>query len=165
MDDSLWDAFKEYNIQIRVTKYPIDLDYRGITEKAVAYGLDFSFFNDAKVVKLSSNYSFDLKGLCEPRISFYNCANSNNCINLVEGGRLYTCQLAAYIWMFNKRFNQHIEESPEDYISIYEEKDPDKILGFLAKPIPMCRYCDVDSRVCGKWGISKESIGEWIVER
>ncbi len=48
-------------------------------------------------------------------------------------------------------------------IDIFKAKNIQQIKKFLAKPIPLCKYCEGSNVVTiGKWGISKKDIAEWI---
>jgi hypothetical protein len=52
--------------------------------------------------------------------------------------------------------------APEDFIDIYKEGEIKRILEFLARPVPFCRYCNLDKVSYGeRWEPSKREMGEW----
>ena len=111
--------------------------------------------------KTSYFIPLDLKGKQDIISNFEKCFHANNCIMLKEG-RMYTCTVAANIEHFNKFYNQNLQLTEFDSIDIHKAKSFSDIVEFLAKPIPFCRYCNVQGREFGHtWGQSKKEISEW----
>lgn len=158
-----WDTCKENNIDIIVTKYPIDVDYDELKQMVEEKGVPFSFFGNSIYYKYMNNLGLDLEGNQDPINSFYNCGESNNCIKL-KNGRLYTCTRPAAIYKFNKYFNQNLEVSENDSVDIYKTQSGKEILEKLAHPIPFCRYCKMfgDYRKAVPWGHTEKQINEWL---
>ena len=132
-------------------------------ELAKQYDVEFEYFtSSAEIVKTSDHYPLDLSGKQNAKKCFKNCQLANHCIFL-KNGKLYTCAIAPNIEHFNKFFGKNLALENKDGIDIYKAKSEKQILTFLAKPIPFCKYCNVQGRVFGKnqWGISKKSIEEW----
>jgi MoaA/NifB/PqqE/SkfB family radical SAM enzyme len=129
-------------VEIIITKYSISLDYAAIELQAKKYGLKLSYQDDTdSIIKTTSYMPFDLTGSQNIKESFRLCFYSNSCIALSRG-RIYTCVIIQTIHIFNKYFNQNLQESEKDSIDIYKAKSIDEILDFLCKPIPFCRYCN-----------------------
>ena len=163
MPEEFWHACHDYNIVVNVTKYPINLDFGKNEELAKQYDVEFEYFtSSAEIVKTSDHYPLDLSGKQNAKKCFKNCQLANHCIFL-KNGKLYTCAIAPNIEHFNKFFGKNLALENKDGIDIYKAKSEKQILTFLAKPIPFCKYCNVQGRVFGKnqWGISKKSIEEW----
>ena len=162
--ETFWKACKEYNIEIQVTKYPVAFDYEIVSKKAEACGVQFSYYNDAKIEKTSYLIPLDLQGKQSPLKSYCKCFHAISCI-MLKNGRLYPCTIAPNIEHFNKYFHQNLILSDADSIDIYKAKSFEEIAEFLAKPIPFCRYCNVTEREYDlKWEQSKRKITEWVKE-
>jgi len=86
----------------------------------------------------------------------------NTCIQL-RNGKLYPCVPVAYIDIFNLYFNKKLIVSKRDFIDIYKVKSIEEIFRFLSRPIPFCRYCNIDATVRDiDWSITKKEISEWV---
>ena len=161
-DEKFWNLLQKLDILVTCTKYPIKVDYDKIKNTALKYGVNFTFFNNADVIKTSYHIPFDVKGLQDPRENFINCFHANQCIG-IHDGKIYTCSPAANAHHFNKYFKENMIIDDRNYIDIYKVKSMAEILAFLAKPIPFCKYCNVKGRTFGhEWGVSKKEIEEWI---
>lgn len=161
MDETFWEICKKLNIIIRLTRYPIKLDYDELENNIVARGCRIEYFGNRQVVKSFHSIAIDVEGRQDPKRSFMECEYANQCI-LLKNGRLYTCSILPSICYFNKKFGVYLEIEDEDSIDIYTHSKKE-ILEFLAKPAPFCRYCNVSNRSnrVYKWGISKCEIEEW----
>lgn len=158
--DSFWEACREYNITIILTKYPIDLNEERISEKAKEFGVTWRYFN-TEPVKTTYFIPVDPTGSQNGRANFIRCFHANSCIYM-KHGRIYTCSIAVNIEHFNRAFEENLPDIPENSISIYEAENIQEILAFLSRPIPLCDYCDVKGRKFGlPWGISKKEKSEW----
>jgi MoaA/NifB/PqqE/SkfB family radical SAM enzyme len=160
--DSFWQCCNKNSIEIRVTKYPIKLDFDKITAKARGHGVKLTYMYDTnKLEKNMHHLPLDLDGRQDIRKSFKICFFANDCITL-KGGRLSTCGLPSVIYNFNSYFDKNIEVSKKDLIDIYKVNTIDEIFDFLRKPIPFCRYCDwknIQTRL--PWRVSRREISEW----
>lgn len=161
-NELFWKTLHDLDIYVEYTKYPINLKYDEIDEIINKYNVHIDLYGcDNKVIKTSYKIPLDLKGSQNVMKNFLSCFHSNYCITL-KNGKLYTCTVAPNIEHFNKYFNKNIPLTERDGIDIYKAKDINEILTFLAKPIPFCKYCNVQGRTYNhKWGISKKDISEW----
>lgn len=160
--EAFWQSCRENRITIIVTKYPIELDYDWIINKAKAENVAFEFFGSSQDYKYMTNLGLDLEGRQDIAVSFSNCVEANNCIKLSKG-RLYTCTRPVAIHRFNNYFEKHLEVSENDSIDIYKVDTKEEILKRLAEPIPFCRYCDVlGERKAMEWGQTQKKIEEWL---
>lgn len=161
MKSSFWKICNKTHTNIVVTKYPIKLNTEKIEEMAKLHHVDWRFFEDYEI-KTTYHLPLDLTGTQEERDNFLHCFHANECVCL-EKGRLYTCSVAAYIHHFNQFFDCNLPDIQENSIDIYQVKNMSQILSFLAKPIPLCKYCNVLKRKFNlTWGLSQKKIEEWI---
>ena len=153
---------KKYNITIVLTQYPIKINWSYIKEKFEKYQINNVIWGNENGIKHSWHFPLDLEGKQDIRSNFLNCEDANNCIFLREG-KLFTCVTPPNIHHFNKYFNKNIPVTNKDYIDIYKVKNINEILEFLAKPIPFCKYCNVNARKFDlKWKTTKRNIEEWV---
>lgn len=161
MNDKFFDSCIDNNIEVWITKYPINDVYKEIEQICESKKISWKYFNNAQVQKESAHNPLDLEGKQNCEENFMNCSVANECITLKDG-KLYPCPTVAHIEHFNQYFgcSLHVEEM--DGVDIYKANSGEEILEYLSKPIPFCRYCDVSSRTYHhRWGTSKRKIEEW----
>jgi uncharacterized radical SAM superfamily Fe-S cluster-containing enzyme len=152
-----WRSCKENNVVIIISQYPIKLDIEKIRQQAQKYHVAVEYPPRDAFFKIP----FDVNGKQNADYNFRKCFLANYCIELLDG-KLYPCCFPGHIKEFNHTFNQNIEVTENDGIDIYKAMNIDEILRFLCKPIPFCRFCNLDKtqKDIG-WGISKKEISEW----
>lgn len=162
-DEDFWRICREQNIFVVCTKYPINLDFEAMKEKAAAHHVLFDFHdNTGLVTKTSYKIPLDTHGRQNPRKSFSNCFHANLCPFLMEG-KFYPCTVAPNVRHFNKKFGTHMALEDGDFLNIYHVTQASEVLDFLSSPKPFCRYCDVENRSYGqKWERSQKAMEEWI---
>jgi MoaA/NifB/PqqE/SkfB family radical SAM enzyme len=157
-----WISCKKNNITISITKYPINLPFERIEKTGKEHGVIIEYFNDKNILKTSNKYTMNITGNAEPIERFKLCLAANNC-TVLDNGKIYPCSTVSRIKYFNKYFNADFKVCNEDYIDIYKVNSLDEILEFLCKPVPFCRYCDMDKWVYNiDWAVSKKNISEWV---
>ena len=158
---SFWESCKANDIKIYITPYPIKLDIEPIMDMAKKYDVDLEWFSVGDK-NFFRKLPLNIKGEGNIIENFKRCINSNTCV-VLRDGKIYACGTPAVIKYFNSYFGQDFKVSEKDYIDIHTATSKDEILDFVCKPIPFCRYCDVDNMEFGiEWGISKKEIGEWV---
>jgi hypothetical protein len=162
--ESFWENCKKNDIEIKITKYPINLDFATMEKTAKKYEVKFSYYQDTdKVIKWTNILPLDINGRQDIADAFRLCFLSNRCMQLYNG-KLYTCARPFSIKNFNNYFNTNLRESEADSIDIYKAKNIDEIFDFLRKPIPFCKYCNWRELVAHTpWHRSKKEISEWVV--
>jgi len=162
-DDDFWTSCKKNNFKLFITKYPINLPYDKITEKAKEKGVDLEFYGiTGSSLKNMRKIPINIEGSENAKNSFKKCTRANNCITLKDG-KFYTCSLIPRIDIFNNFFSKNLIVSDNDYIDLYQAKNIEEILGFLCKPVSFCRYCSTSKPVFGlAWEKTKKSLDEWI---
>lgn len=162
MDEGFFECCIDNNIEIWITKYPINDVYEKIEQICESKGIVWKYFNNAQVQKESVHFTLDLDGKQNCEVSFANCGEGNNCIALKEG-KLYSCPIPAHIEHFNRYFGYNLSVEDIDGIDIYKAKTGEEILKHLSNPMLFCRFCDVSGRTYNhKWGISKRELTEWL---
>lgn len=161
-NNDFWLSCRENNIEIHPTKYPININWNKIQSICNDNKVKLIFFNNPDIDKEMDKTILNLEGSSNTLLNFTNCYLANNCITL-KNGKLFTCGLPSNIEHFNNFFKTNLEITKYDYIDIYEANNYNEILQFLAKPIPFCRYCNINKwHSIGKWTISKKDIQEYI---
>ena len=159
--EEFWFTLKDANIGIMVTKYPIAFDYEKAEELANNHGVNYQYCTVPEHEKELFHFTLDLSGQQNEVDSFLKCHRANACIALKDG-KLFTCSLVANIGHFNKCFHENLPVTDRNYINIYEAESLQEILEFLAKPIPFCRFCNMNAdTVTYKWQQTKREKTEW----
>lgn len=160
-DDIFWKECRELEIHIVLTKYPINLNYEELKERASAEGVSLSFAYASQELKTLWHLPLKEQGGLNGYINYMKCYYAKRCV-VLRSGRLYTCPISAYVHFFNKYFDKQMPEKNVNSIGIYEEDAIGKIYEFLSKPIPMCEHCDVANyQYDVPWCVSKRQLSEW----
>lgn len=163
MRKQFWLSCKVNNVRIEITRYPININYERLLSEASTAEVKLSFFGSTE----KSNRTFvhlplDLSGSQNSTCNFYTCYMANDC-TIVRDGRLFPCPVVAFIDKFNEKFSRNLLIDHKDYVNLYEDLTSETIFDFLCRPIPFCRYCDVNSRTTNHpWKKSQGRIEEWL---
>lgn len=164
MGAAFWGGCRELRVVIEPTVYPVPIDYEELERMAYRYGVEYHYLQTNKPGGHHTLWKcpLDLAGSQSPQESFLHCTNANRCITL-ERGRLYTCSIASNMYLFNRFFQKdYIAFSEQDGIDIYKAQSAEEIFAYLARPMPVCRYCDTRNRTFDHpWEVSKREITEW----
>ena len=163
-NEEFWRVCREYNIHIVNTKYPINLDYDGMIDKAKKEDVVFYFYEGTggKEVKTSFNKNIDLEGNCVAVKSFFNCDLSGD-VAFINEGKVYPCPFSCMSnIVFNNKFNQNLRLTEGDYLIIDEIKSKEEIFKYLVKPKYYCRYCGGEKGPY-PWARTRGNIAEWIL--
>ena len=156
-DENFWNAMKRNDIVLRPTKYPINIDYKKIEEKANEYDIKVQYFND---INVSLKIPIHINGELNASKMHKNC-RCKTCY-ILNKGKIYPCSISGNIHHFIKYFNLDIENSSMNGIDIYKVKNIYEIDKFLKKKIPLCRYCRGVCLPYKDWAITKKNMNEWI---
>jgi MoaA/NifB/PqqE/SkfB family radical SAM enzyme len=159
--DEFWETCAIKNIQIIITRYPINLDITKIERKAFESKVPLKYWPPNNNLKTMLKVPLDINGRQDGKNNYRMCGQANACIQL-RHGKIYTCSVIAYIDYFNCHFNKNLKVTEKDYIDIYKAANIEEIYSFLCKPMPFCRYCNIKKAVYGLgWDISRKQITEW----
>lgn len=162
-NDEFWHTCRKCNVTIVNTKYPINLDFEGMKKKAESENVKFMYFEDTgeEVVKKSFKKIINLNGDNDPVESFANCHIANYGNFLMEG-KFYGCPFSCQSYrIFNKKFEQALDMTDNDYLDIYRITDKQELFNFAARPKYYCRYCSGLQRNFD-WERSKQEMSEWV---
>ena len=160
MNKEIWYACKQNNVKISLTLYPININIKKICELALQYDVAIGYFNDGGYKMKFRKDVLDEKGVQNIKNSYRKCKPM--CPQLY-GDKFYMCQKPANIKYINKYFSKEFIVSSDDYIDIYKINDVKKLIKYLRKPIPFCRYCNRDATDKDvTWCISKRVFSEWF---
>ena len=176
---NIWEAIKKYEMEIRLTKYPIELDLESIIKAAGEHGVRVTFdapqyiketrlwvlteigASEYKGEKHSVKHPFDLTGKQE-KFRWISCYQFNESI-VLRDGKVYTCPMIPYAHYFNEAFNQNLEVKDDCYIDIYKVSSFEEIAEFCTHRTSFCDYCAVHRRSTRKWKQSSHSMEEWVL--
>jgi hypothetical protein len=161
-DDDFWQTLHDYDVIVCLTCYPIKLNLAEIDGKASKFGVRINYTGLGEGVKKMFHLPLDLSGKQPAVQNYIKCGGGNGVCVYLNRGKFFTCATSSTIEFFNGYFKTSLEITEKDYIDIHKAQSIDEILEFLAKPIPFCRYCNIDARTYNhKWEISKRDIKEW----
>ncbi len=155
---AFWTAMRENDIWLVCDLYPIGLPVAEIEALCKKHGVKLEWTDPrGEFFKLP----IDLTGSQDATRSFQGCGGVNNC-PILRDGRLYPCAYVAYSDLLMKRFGiEGLEPTEADSISIDGGHTPYEIFDFLCRPVPWCRFCDVDAVSKYQWARSERTLDEW----
>jgi len=164
--NEFWNACRRNRINIRITHYPIKLDFESLKNKAEKEAVSLTYVgessNNAPPIKNMWKRPFDLNGTQDLEHSWKYCNEANYCIRLKDG-KIYPCGTVQTVIHFNKYFDTNMVVSKDDVLELNNVRNLDELLTFLSTPRSFCRYCKRKDITTGlKWGISKKEISEWV---
>lgn len=178
-DKNIWKAVAKYEIEVRMTQYPISFNLEQIISQATEHGIPVTFdppqfkkgarlwiFSEIgslsyKGIKHSVKHPFDLSGKQE-KFRFISCYQFNESI-VLRDGKIYTCPMIPYAHYFNAYFNQDLKLTENCYIDIYKVSNFQEISEFCTHRTSFCDYCAVHKRFSRPWKQSEHSIEEWVL--
>ena len=178
-DKNIWKAIMEYEIEIRMTQYPIPLKLDEIVAQAKEYGVPVTFeppefkkggrlwiFSEIgalnyRGVKHSVKHPFDLTANQE-KYRWISCYQFNESI-VLRDGKIYTCPMIPYAHFFNEKFNQNLLVTEDCWIDIYKTNSFEEIAEFCTHRTTFCNYCAVHKRFAQPWKQSEHVIEEWVL--
>lgn len=159
-NEKFWTTCKKEKIIIIITKYKININLKQIYETAKKYGVEI-FIEKNKEKEFFHKIKFNLDGTENKEEVYKNCFHGKIC-HQIENGILYKCPLVCASKHFNKYFNKDIRIEETDGLNLYKKLKKEDIREYFEKPIPFCKYCNMEEREENKeWGISKKEITEW----
>lgn len=178
-DKNIWEAIKKYEAEIRLTKYPINLNLKDIMrqadnhnitiyEEAPPYRKETRLWilteigaSEYKGVKHSVKHPFDLTGK-QDKYRWISCYQFNESI-VLRDGKIYTCPMIPYSHYFNEAFDQNLEVKDDCYIDIYKASSYKEIAEFCTHRTSFCDYCAVHKRSVRDWKQSEHNVSEWVL--
>jgi len=160
MSKSFWETCRATDTFIRISHYPIPLDFAALKEKARIEDV-YLYIEPEHAPKNFHKDIYDLCGLQDERLSHSVCEIFGFCCQLYKG-KFFPCNNAANFHHFSRFFNIDISLSADNYIDIYKAQSKEEFIKMITSPIPCCRYCNMNARELGvKWELSKRKLSEW----
>lgn len=178
-EKNIWEAMKKYEVEMRLTQYPIPLNIEEIAETAEAHGVDVTYdppefkkgcrlwiFSEIgalkyRGVKKSVKHPFDLTGNQE-KYRWISCYQFNESI-VLNDGKIYTCPMIPYAHYFNEAFGQDLKVKEDCFIDIYKASSYQELAEFCTHRTSFCDYCAVHQRYSLDWKQSEHSMDEWVL--
>ncbi len=162
MSDEFWECCHKNMIVIRISKFPLNIDFMPAFNKAKKYKVLVQYYG-AKDGEYKTMYrmALDLQGSQNPEEMYKMCWQKGFC-TYFQDGKLYKCTTAGNISNFNNYFNTNLTLSEKDYLDIYKIKNNKQIKEFFNNSIPFCKYCNIPKQVDKlPFEISKKDIKDW----
>ncbi|TCL42572.1 glycosyltransferase [Harryflintia acetispora] len=165
MSDSFWKTMKKYDIALKYTQYPIDMDYKKMEEYVIERGVNVFSAGGQEAIRYFRRIPLNTKGTFNSWNSYLRCPYTD-CAQLRDG-KLYHCPVPP----FYDTLNEHMEKdgitgkfrlSNLDYVDLNQATDGKEIMEFMANAQPFCQYCDMNNITDVEWGQSSRSINEWV---
>ncbi|MDO5394981.1 MAG: 4Fe-4S cluster-binding domain-containing protein [Bacteroidales bacterium] len=159
MDDRFWEAVRNTDCIIAITRYPINFNYQHAEETCRLNGARVRIFADR--ADDSPFFRFALDPLKEQngRISHFKCYN-NGCISVI-GSRVYPCSISGCVSHLNKACGTDFTHQDGDWLEVEKIRGVRDIQRLRNRPVPFCSYCIVPPDTVS-YGPSARHISEWV---
>ena len=152
MTDTFWNAVRDNNISITLSKYPpLDAKFSHYADMFASKGVKIARIVTADQFWLLRNPN----GNSKPHETYQKCLNAY-CRHLRKG-RLYICPDACYMDYYNNYFNKNIPV--DEGIDIYKHSSRE-IYKYLTTSKETCKYCTT-KRTYVPWSRSEKREDEW----
>lgn len=156
---------RETHTQVRITKYPIKIDYNNIFQVCKKNKLNFNVFADRSDSGKGWHLSLlDMNGggCWAYRIKYLRLLSckSKNCLQLSRG-KIFPCSRVAHSYHLNKYFKTKFEITSSDYIEVKNIEKISQLRKLMVYSTPFCNYCVADP-IYTKWSRTSKDISEWV---
>lgn len=158
MPDSFYKTVLENNIHIRISPYPIHINY----EELMVYVRSKGCFCDCFRIADKMFYRPMVEdGSGNVVYNWLHCKLGGLCLQVKEG-KLFYCSYSAYMDILNERFKTSFTHDKHAFLELDKIKSIKDIYKFCARPNGDCRYCLVEERKLNPWRASTKCKEEWI---
>jgi len=160
MDDMFWELCRSMNINIAITRYPINFDYDQVQQLCHDKNVTYNVFGDRGVEGSFFRFSLDPQKRQNRWLSHFRCY-SFGCLT-VKGDKLFPCSISACVNHLNRHSGYKFNWLPNDYLLINDSNQLNiyKILKLRNLPVPFCAYCKKAQPTI--YESSKRVKSEWI---
>lgn len=152
--------FRELNISLTITEYPLDdLEFREIYKRLDDLKIKYNvIFSEGQ--KYFSKRPLKLDKSTKPYLYYY-CPRYRTYTEslFLFKGTLSKCIYSFAGKWFNEAFDTHLERVRKDYINLYNTT-PDEVYSYCIQRLPYCGYCSPIEELV-PWELSKQKIEEW----
>ena len=164
MSEEFWQACRDAGVKLRLSAYPIGIDYEALSALGRENGVDTDYSADVtgsdRGKQVFWRHLLDPQGRCSAVHSWTIC-RMDYTLQLRDGA-LFPCNRGAYMDVLNEAFGTGFTHQPGDFIRIADLKSADGLDSFRRRPHPMCRYCDNDASRVADWERTRHDPHEWI---
>lgn len=156
-----WECCRDNKILIDCSMYPINFDYSQVKQLCKDNNVKFYLNVNNSPACSFLKLALDRKGNVPFEKSYlhYKCIRSDI---FLKDGKIYHCPISGNIETLNKYFNEKFTLIDDDFINIHNISNINKVLKFLSKASPFCRYCNLSESRIYPWKKSIKSIDEWV---
>lgn len=164
---NFWSSCKKNKVNLKVTKYPLSIDYNVIKNLCTKNNVNFEIFADRSEGErgwhrfLLKETGSDVWVFKSKLFKLLSC-RSKNCFQLV-GNRIFPCSHVAYVHHLNKFFKSNFKQRKNDYIEVDKLKSSLQLRKLMLFSIPFCNYCGAGYPET-KWNKSKFQPDEWYIK-
>lgn len=167
MPKSLWTTMVKYNVALKYTQYPINLDYKKMVEYVKGFGVYVFSAGGKEPIKYFRHIPLKASGTNNAWKSFIRCAYTD-CATLRDG-KLFHCPIPVFHKLFNKCIQEenmsgNFQLSQFDYVDLFKASSKEEIMNFMSNAQPFCQYCDMNHATNIPWEVSSRKIQEWVEE-
>ncbi len=165
MSDSFWETLRTSRVDLKLTRYPIQIDYDAIIALAHDKGV-FAFSAGDEPIRCFRRIPLNPRGTSSIYTTYLQCPY-NNCPQL-RNGKLFRCPASGMSDILNTAMESEgirayrFELSSLDYLDIHQSPSLEEVMDFLSDPIPFCQYCEMNKATDIPWEKSKKSVSEWV---
>ena len=159
--DEFWRSLAENRVHLRLSGYPVDVDYDELLETAAHNGVsaDLTPWRD-EFYKMPIVPAGDL----DPKRMLAECRQHFDCPYL-ENGRIYHCARMPQSRHLTAAFGPALGDGLSAGIELARARDGWEVLHFLGHPNRWCRFCDAEDLEHFEWGRTERSPDEWLASR
>jgi hypothetical protein len=164
MKEIFYQSCVDNDVELWISRYPIDFDYNKIVNNLRNKGIKVAFGNTGNTeVKPKEMWGLPMRlnGGMDKQHNFDCCL----CMQyILREGKLYPCANSAYIDLFNNFFQQELPGPEINGVDIYKIDSISELTNKISQSVPLCEFCDAQHRLPGiPWCASKKEISEWIL--
>lgn len=163
VSDLFYKSCIENDVQIWVTRYPVNIDYDAVINNIRSKGIDIVMGNSGnskEALKEMWGIALHPSGGLDGQKNFEGCPA--RCF-ILRKGHLFLCAQAAFSDLFNNFFNTHMPQPEENGVNIHKIVSIREATEFLSQKVPFCDYCNTLERMDPiPWTVSKCDIREWV---
>lgn len=159
MTDEFWNACRQADFVVAITRYPIKVDYDSIEKLCRDKGVRYEVFGDRSAKDSFFRFGLDPEKKQNPRMSHFKCYN-RGCVSVV-GNKVYPCSISACVGHLNAACGTEFTHEKGDYIPLDQLTHVDQIRRLRDRPVPFCGYC-VNPPDTTTYGPSRREASEWV---